>query len=277
MVGYQRASRYNTDQPHFGLGATAAIATNRERKGHDRCHVAVQSATTSMSVDLILDKATDRAAQEQRCTDVILQSMAAMLNQTSQFPDDAIVSSCHAPVQWQGLLAGTQDTSSADQYDVIFPGAFNPLHDGHRAMMENACQQFGTGALEISISNVDKPPIDFLTMEERNTDEFDVVFTNAPTFVQKSRLFPGAVFVVGLDTVVRIDDPKYYASGEERDDALDAMAGRGIRFLVFGRRVGDAFKTLSDVSLSSALQAMCIEVDEDAFRADISSTELRRS
>lgn len=275
MVSYQRARQLETGKPVLGVGVTAAIATSRERMGADRCHIAIQSSGSTLSIDLPLDKADSRPVQENLCADTILQAMAASLGHPSKFPVHAVISTCDASIEWQQLLAGTTDKSSTKSYNVVFPGAFNPLHDGHRAMMKTACDEFGAGALEISITNVDKPPIDFLTMQERNTDEYDVVFTDAPTFIEKSALFPGAVFVVGLDTIVRIDEQKYYASGEARDDALDMMAGRGIRFLVFGRRVKNEFKTLSDVSLSSALEAMSIEVSEQSFREDVSSTEIR--
>jgi hypothetical protein len=129
--------------------------------------------------------------------------------------------------------------------------------------------------LELSIRNVDKPPLDFLTMSERCTDEFDLVFSNAPTFVKKSAIFPDSVFVVGLDTIVRIDEPRYYGSETARNKALATMAGRGARFLVFGRQTGENFNTLADVSLSKTLKDMCTAVTEDQFRHDISSAEIR--
>ena len=112
-------------------------------------------------------------------------------------------------------------------------------------------------------------------MSERCTDEFNLVFSNAPTFVEKSAIFPDSVFVVGLDTIVRIDEPRYYGSETARDKALATLAGRGARFLVFGRHTGKRFNTLEDVSLSKTLKDMCTAVTEDQFRHDISSSEIR--
>ncbi len=50
----------------------------------------------------------------------------------------------------------------------IFPGAFNPLHQGHRQMIDLAEKILGMPVeVEISIENVDKPPIDFIEMDGR--------------------------------------------------------------------------------------------------------------
>ena len=103
----------------------------------------------------------------------------------------------------------------------------------------------------------------------------DLVFSNAPTFVKKSAIFPDSTFIVGLDTIVRIDEPRYYGSETARDNALATMAERGVRFLVFGRQTGKNFNTLADISLSKTLKDMCTGVTEDQFRQDISSSEIR--
>ena len=103
----------------------------------------------------------------------------------------------------------------------------------------------------------------------------DMGFTNAPTFVEKSALFPGATFVVGLDTIVRIEDPKYYDNESARDDAIRVMADRGNRFLVFGRVFGDEFQTLDSVGVMPALRELCTGIPESEFRLDVSSTEMR--
>jgi hypothetical protein len=105
-----------------------------------------------------------------------------------------------------------------------------------------------------------------------------VCLTRAATFEEKSRLFPGATFIVGVDTLRRIADPRYY-----RDDAaaclaaIERIAARGCRFLVFGRDVGTGFVRLSDLDLPEALRAICREVPGEEFREDISSTEIRKS
>jgi cytidyltransferase-like protein len=276
MAAYQRAHSYNIEGPVFGLGCTAAIATNRERKGEDRCHFAIQSATSTTSFRLELDKSLDRQAQETLCADAIIAAMAETLGIACDATPALSPRSKTAPLRWQALLEGHEKKTSDREYAAILPGAFNPLHKGHLAMLESAKKIIGDDvALEISIRNVDKPPLDYLTMEERaaGIGDEELVFTNAPTFVEKSELFPGATFLVGIDTVIRIADPKYYASEAARDAAIQAMTDRGNRFLVFGRLIKDRFTQLEEVSLLPALKVLCSSADD--FRVDVSSTEIR--
>lgn len=277
MAAYMNAREIMPENKVIGVGCTAAIATNRARKGTDRCHIAVQSAGFTTIYDIDLNREDDREKQEAICRTAILEAMACAVD-VSIDPTDtgARIKHIDAEEPWVSLLSGATESTSTPANACIFPGAFNPIHDGHRGMINTARDLLGQDVtLELSIGNVDKPPLDFLSMSERLTDEFDLVFSNAPTFVKKSAIFPDSVFIVGLDTIVRIDEARYYGSETARDNALVTMARCGARFLVFGRQTGKNFHTLADVSLSKTLKNMCTGVTEDQFRMDISSSEIR--
>ncbi|MDA0979356.1 MAG: hypothetical protein O3B72_12410, partial [Proteobacteria bacterium] len=112
MTAYQRACRFADLTPVFGLGCTAAIATDRERRGSDRCHLSVQSAERTLALDISLTKSADRDAQETLCADALLWLMSWSLGLTREafeMPVDAgeaRFTEVAAPAAWVDLLAG---------------------------------------------------------------------------------------------------------------------------------------------------------------------------
>jgi hypothetical protein len=102
--------------------------------------------------------------------------------------------------------------------------------------------------------------------------------TAAPTFAAKAAALPGTVFVTGVDTAQRIVESRYYQeSAAAMRDALLQVRTAGCRFLVAGRQVGDRFETLADVPVPAEFADLFAPIAPDDFRADVSSSELRRS
>jgi hypothetical protein len=262
----------------IGIGATAALQTDRIRRGIDQLFVAVQSQHATRVYHLSLDKQTDRAGQESQCAEFIILTIAANLGIDIPGLPKPEQEQLALP-EWQALLCGDKLSTSEQSFLGVFPGAFNPPHQGHVRMKEIAEQHLGAAvAFEISAFNVDKPPLDYIDLEERQShlDGKSLVFTHAATFLEKSALFPGATFVVGIDTLIRIDDQKYYGNSEPaKQAAIKAFADGGHHFLVFGRMSNDSFLSLEDVELSPALRDLCTAVPESEFREDISSSAIR--
>lgn len=282
----------------IGLGATASLASNRPKKGDHRIHVATQTATATLVLSLGLVKGErDRPAEEGLAAQLVLLALAKTtdVDITSAESDfhqqllqhEAVASTLQqAREAWTALLLGETTHvcyPQPFQPQAILCGAFNPPHEGHRRMAAHAAQRLGCPVdWELSITNVDKPPLDFVEIEQRlgwlhdETASSRTVLTNAPTFRGKSQRFPDCTFVVGADTIARVGEPKYY-TGESGtfDAALERIATRGCRFLVFGREIAGQFQVLSDLVLPAALRALCDEVSQEEFRQDVSSTELR--
>ncbi len=162
---------------------------------------------------------------------------------------------------------------------VVLAGSFNPLHEGHRRLAGAASRISGRVSLfEISIENVDKPDLPREELEQRLTqfaDYADIAVTRAPLFSDKAALLPGAWFVIGYDTAVRLIDDRYNTDGDATAD-LQQMSDRGVKFLVAGRVDADqVFRGLDDLEAPDQVSEMFIAIPEDEFRADVSSTELR--
>lgn len=283
MRCFLQATELDPGPDRFGFAVTASLATNQPKKGDHRAHLAMQTSSVTRTWSLHLQKgARSRAEEERVVADLALHALSTSCGITSAAPElldaeslDADVASADAA--WQELLAGTRQVVGDPRPRALFPGAFHPLHDGHRRMAQVAAARLGVPVtFEVSIHNVDKPPLNFHDLRERAA-QFDadaLCFTNTATFVEKARTFGDVTFVVGADTMRRIADPKYYPTGNV-SDALDEIAARGCRFLVFGRRDGDRFVTLDDLELPPVLGAFCEGVSEADYRVDLSSTEIR--
>jgi nicotinamide mononucleotide (NMN) deamidase PncC len=297
MAAFDRARALSASDPVRlrGIGATASLATTRPKRGPHRIHVAWQSsdATAAASLELVKGQRT-RAEEEQIAVQLILDMVAESCGVK---PASLLELPLRAEVHRREQRATTAQTEmllgkrmhidlpeqpveqQSSRPRLLFPGAFNPLHAGHEHMAQIAAERYHAPVtFEISITNVDKPPLDFIEIDDR-LQQFtgrSVLLTRVPTFAEKAALVPGCIFVVGSDTLQRIAEPRYYGGDvSDRDAAIATIAGHGCRFLVFGRTIAGRFTTLAELDVPPALRALCEEVPESHFHEDISSTELR--
>jgi nicotinic acid mononucleotide adenylyltransferase len=282
MAAFQRAHALSdagsepTDRTTlFGLGCTASLATDREKRGRHRAHVAIQTEWDTHFADL--EFSSDRASEEDQLLDALWELLRHALSPTVSAPTSLV--SVRAQPDWRKVLLGEAPAIATAPHDgkLLLSGSFNPVHQGHRKMLALA-EQFtrSAGAFELSITNPDKPPLDYHEVGTRLAQfETPVWLTRLPTFAEKARHFPGAKFVVGVDTIVRIDAIRYYVDEARRDAAMAELVDLGCEFLVFGRTDNGRFLELGDLALSHTLQQICHEIPAADFREDISSTELR--
>lgn len=159
---------------------------------------------------------------------------------------------------------------------ILLPGSFNPLHCGHEELLKAAEQATGrAGLFELSVFNVDKPPIAVSEIERRLrqcTLEIPMVLTSAPTFAEKAELFPSAWFALGYDTAVRLLDPAYHS---DIPTMLTRFQFLGVHFVVGGRLQEGEFFGVENLTIPTGFEELFIPISESVFREDISSTKLR--
>ncbi len=227
-----------SDFKFLSVSCTAALQTDRERRGDDRAFICIKTAGAKKLYALHFSK-TSRAEQEELLSDWLLVLIA----------------------QATGAERG-----------LMMPGSFNPVHQGHRNLLKVAEEMTGLrGVFELSCANVDKPVLEEADCLCRAAaiKDIPVAITHAPRFIRKAELYPKTTFAAGFDTAIRFI--KDYTSDEwEKFRTLET------RFLIAGRQWGGMFQTLEKLNLPKGYATLFEAIPEEKFREDISSTELRK-
>ena len=289
------------EEPVVGLACTATIATDRPKRGDHRACVSLRDDTGTVTYELKLAKgARDRKQEEELVSRLALKTLSEAwridmdiplgllpeddLQERAWSDDDAIdlllAEGPRRPGLWVMAHQDGDLRVGSRAPEAVLAGSFNPFHQGHDGLAKAASHILGAPVtLEMSVTNVDKPPLDEGEVRKRVGQlqgSWDLALTCATTFREKASLFRGCTFVIGWDTAVRLVDLAYYGGSERvMNEALGEIRENGCSFLVAGRAEGGDYRTLSDMDVPEGMADLFRELPESAFRLDISSTELR--
>lgn len=298
MAAYQRGLRLlgENSTAVVGVGATSSLVKENERQGRQHnAYISVQTAQQTATYFLDHNQlAGDRENQEAQVAEEILKALGhacSVVNHPTFSTTQAV------PEQFR-VIHGLQQFVSFDPFNkvykelpvgsrkLIFPGAFNPWHDGHERMAAKAHELTGWPVdLEVTVRNVDKPALNYTDLQDRLAGCVSaslhkpwmgcVHLSGTPTFVDKIRAFPGATFIVGWDTFKRIADPKYAGN---LPDVLNTLYQCGARFMVFHRVLNGKSSADEDIGfIPPGLLNLSRIIGPDEFTpSNTSSTDIRR-
>ena len=269
----------------LGLSITANLATTYEKKGDHKFFIVIQANDYTTYLECFLEKGKrSRNEEEELITACAISLLAESCGLEYPLPDQAeniYIEKIIAEKPWKKLFNNKVGfiSNNKSNPELIFPGSFNPLHEGHIKMKELAERKTGMHTtFEICAKNADKPPLTYVEIK-RTIDQFQNdeswMLTSAGRFSEKAEMFPNSVFIIGADTLMRVFDEKFYKSYKDMMEHIQRFNDHNINFLVFGRKVGKKFVSLNQIKIPEIIKDRCTGFGEDSFRDDISSTELR--
>lgn len=295
ISAYLLASNGDPSITPIGLGLTASVATLKEHRGEHKVCVAAITRTQALYAEVVLPKGTGNDARgldgrfsDEVALEVLLKSAGVELNlpswQATQIQDvmpEARASFFERPFFRRD---GTRLQAPVSQGLTMFPGAFNPPHEGHFynadesvvfQITANTPRTVPQGVDEASVPH--KAPLALGDMLDRlywlRGKRDSLFLENSGTFLEKARQFPGTLFIIGSDTMSRILDPKW---GHEVAPTLQEFHQLGVRFRVSMRNYDNHREILEGARVPERFWPMFQELPPSPY-ATLSSTKVREA
>lgn len=294
VKSYERAVACGAENP-LGVGVTASIPTKNQREGREtKFCISIHSNRVTFSCRYNFSKPPTREEAELAICQVVLDEITGMLGLQHGLFHSYTTIRCYNRHFADGItylplinevvpihLTGEHLVNSWDNL-VLYPGSFSRIHTAHEEIIKQAKTLTGIQPiLEVSLKNADKGSLDFATIRERHNSilskNYPAMFTVAPTFVDKVKLLtkPGRklIFIVGLDTFVRLLNCQKYTPYYSQKDLINFFRINGVKFMVFGRKIESQV-----LDLDGEVKELLTHWEETKdFDVPISSTEIKKN
>ena len=287
LAAYRRAlsTDPNSTTKAIGLAVTGVVTSLHPHKGEHRAHVCIVTDDGIWGDTIVFPKVSfepdsydnwhKRSLDETRVTNFAMLLLCHLdMGGWHNLTEKARKQLFAKPLFMNGKRFDPQLLD--DVTTILFPGSFNPVHYGHRALVRQLQLTYNK---EVVYSICSTPPHKFaLTVQEMLRrgkligDNNPVLFTEGDAlFLEKAKRFPNRTFVVGADTLIRLFDPIW---GPTREELARGFQEIGTSFAVFGREIDGTW-----LSAREAINRVYLPIGPGfqpiEGRWDVSSSELR--
>lgn len=280
MAAYQRAWRPGGKA--VGVGLTAVAAGLKAHRGDHRIHLALMGDEGCWALTHTLPKHVGPGARQgdgalaDALVEVVLRHYreGGMRHYRDAQPR-ALELLLERPLRTE---QGTREPREAVQGFTLFPGAFNPPHQGHHGIRA-AAGRARPFAFVISVDTPHKPhltPQEMLQREKMLKGHHVLFLKGAPYYIDQAELFPESHFVMGSDALARMLEAGWYQGKQLGRNPVEAVLSRfsylGTRFLVSARGGASIDDCFDKAKVDLKYRLMFDDID---FVSDLSSTALR--
>jgi hypothetical protein len=262
-AAYMKAYKFGGKKP-VGVGLTASVASEKIHRGDHRIFVCIMTDNRVWLTHKLLDKKSGRSAREddgKASNDLGLHGLVDTLDERDftstgeRFPDYHDVTTlakerffAHPFFDIDGRRHSTLLTAFRANRLSLYPGAFNPPHEGHFGIATSMFQSYGKRVIfEVTAEPPHKEPLTVQQLLQRAKllQKHDRFFTrHEPYYIDKARSFPGVGLVLGADAMVRLLDPKW---GHDHIKMFQEFHDLGTTLFVVGRDINGKFVSRDDI------------------------------